>query len=108
MKYVCPLTVHRGVGALPLDDEAQRRLRVPVCGRDLAALDELDRAGERVGGAMLERRIVEDQYAAVRLGGGDDIGRFQNVGPHVALIAPIHRRDLRRRFRLHELLAHRP
>ena len=100
--HVGALAVHRGVGALALDDEAERRLRVPVRGRDLAALDELDRAGQRVGGAVLERRIVEHQHAAVRFGRADDIGGLQDVGPHVALIVPVHRRDLRRRLAHHD------
>src|SRR5262245_3681610 len=38
-----------GVGAFALDDETQRIGRVPVRGRDLAGLDHLKPAIERVG-----------------------------------------------------------
>ena len=100
--HVDALAVHGGVGALAFDDEAKRRLRMPVRRRDLAALDGLDRAGERVRRAVLERRIVEHQHAAVGFGRGDDLGGFEDVGPHVALVVPVHRRNLRRRLAHHD------
>ena len=70
--------------------------------RDLAALDELDRAGQRVRGAVLERRVVEHQHAPVRFGRGDHLGGLQDVRTHVALVAPEHRRDLRRGLAHHD------
>ena len=62
------LAVDRGIGALALDHEAQRRLRVAMAGRDLAGQDELqprvERVRDRRGAA--QARILEHEHAALR------------------------------------------
>src|SRR4249920_1235499 len=44
--HVGALAIDGGVGTAAFDDEAKRRLGMPVRRCDLAALDELDRAGQ--------------------------------------------------------------
>ena len=72
------LAAHRGVGALAVDDEAQRRLHVAVRRRDLARHDELQPGIERLRDrrAARDRRVLQHQHAAHGLLGGDELGRF--------------------------------
>ena len=65
--------VDGGVGAVALEDEAQRALAVPMCGRDLARKHQLD-AGVEVGRDLrlaAQAGILEDQHPALGFFGGD-------------------------------------
>ena len=76
------LAVDRGVRARALDDEAQRRLRVAVARRNFAGKDELQPGIEALRDARLapHPRVLQDQHAADRLLGGDQLARLHEIG----------------------------
>ena len=58
------LAIDRGVGAVPLDDEAQRRLRVAMRRRDLARQDQLQPGEQRAGDRGLAARAPGSSASA--------------------------------------------
>ena len=94
------LAVDLGVGALAVEDEADRRRGVAVRRRDLARQDELQAGIERLRDARLaaQHRILQHQHAARRLLGGDDGAGFGDERLDV-LEAPDRRRADRLRLR---------
>ena len=82
------LAVDRGIGAVPLDDEAQRRLRVAMRRRDLARHDQLQPGEQRAGDRRLaaEAGVHQHQHAARRLLRGDQAARLHQIRPHVAVM----------------------
>ena len=103
------LAVDLGVGALAVEDEADRRRRVAMRRRDLARQDELQAGVERLRDARLaaQQRILQHQHAARRLLGGDDGAGLGNVGPHVLVVPDRRRADRLRLFR-NDVLQHHP
>ena len=97
------LAAHRGVGALAVDDEAQRRLHMAVRGRDLARHDQLQAGIERLGdrGAARDRRVLQHQHAAHRLLGGDERGRLHQQRADL-VVAPERRHAGRLRLARHQ------
>lgn len=81
--------VHRGVGAVALDDEAQGRLGVPVAGSDLARQDQLQAGVEARGDRRLagKVRVLQHQHAAHRFLGADQIACLEQERAQFA-IAP--------------------
>ena len=90
------LAVDGGIGAVTLDDEAQRRLRMTMGRRDFAGQDQLQPGKQRAGdrGLPLQSRIFQDQDAALSLLRRDQPAGLHQMRPDL-LIAP-QRRDARR------------
>ncbi len=80
----------RRVGALALDDEAQRARRVAVRRRDLARHDDLQPGEQRIAdeGGAAQARILQAQHAARRLLLGDEVAGAQELRPHL-VVAPV-------------------
>jgi hypothetical protein len=83
------LAVDRRIGSRPLDDEAQRRLRVAVARRDLAGQDQLQPGVQALRDARFAAHagVLEDQDAPHRLSRGDQRARLHEIGPRFA-VAP--------------------
>jgi hypothetical protein len=66
--FIRPFSILRGVSALPLEDEAQRRLGVAVAGRDLTGKDQLQPGMEcsRDRGRAAQPRVSRAPGRAVR------------------------------------------
>jgi hypothetical protein len=75
------LAVDRGVGALAFEDEAQRRLAVPVGGRDVAGHHHLNSRKQRGCHLRLaaQARIFQDQHATLGFLRRDQLARFRHV-----------------------------
>ena len=76
------LAVDRGVGAAAVQDEAKRRLGVPVARCHLAGQDQLQ-PGVQAGRDQrlaAHRRVLQDQHPPDRLLGGDQRTRLHQVG----------------------------
>ena len=103
------LAVDRGVGALAVEHQAQRRLGVAVRRRHLAGQDQLQAGVERLGDARLaaQGRVLEDQDAPLGLLGGDQAAGFHHVLAHL-VVAPERRRDRAGRLRRHQRAQHLP
>ena len=83
------LTVHRGIGPLPLHHEAKGGLAMAVGRGHLSGQDELEPRVERGRdpGLAPQARVLEDQHPPLRLPGGDEAARLEEQGAHV-LVAP--------------------
>ncbi len=103
------LALDRGVGALAVEHEADRRGDVAVRRRDLARQDHLHAGEQRVGGLRLaaQRRVLQDQHAAVGLLGGDQRARFHHQ-PLDVVEMPDHRRAARHRLLGDDAVHHLP
>ena len=79
------LAVHGGVRAFAIDDEAQRRLRVPVARRHFAGQDQLQAAIERPRDARFttQARILEHEHAPLRLLRRDQAAGLDDVRSNV-------------------------
>jgi hypothetical protein len=75
--------VHRGVGAVAVQDEAQRGLRVAVRRRDLAWQDQLQSGVQAVrdAGASAQAGVFQHQHAALGLARRDELAAFLQPGP---------------------------
>ncbi|OLB01726.1 MAG: hypothetical protein AUH09_00730 [Candidatus Rokubacteria bacterium 13_2_20CM_70_12] len=64
-----PDAVHAGEGAVPLDDQPERRGRVVVAGRGLAGQDDLQPREEGRGDGVrpVEAGVLQDEHATLRL-----------------------------------------
>ena len=82
------LAVDRGIGAVPLDDEAQRRLRVAVRRRDLARQDQLQPGEQRAGdrGLALETRVFSISTRRVASCAVISPPDLHQVRPHLAVM----------------------
>ena len=82
----------RRVGALALDDEAQRARRVAVRRRDLARHDDLQSGEQRIAdeGGAAQGRIFQAQHAALGLLLGDEVAGAHELRPHLG-VAPVRR-----------------
>jgi hypothetical protein len=102
----------RGVSALPLGDEAQRRLGVAVAGRDLARKDQLQPGIEcsRDRGRAAQPRVLEHQDAPFGLAGGDQRAAASMIeaGSPRSATGPQRRRAWRSRLRRHQVAQHLP
>ena len=85
-RHECLFALDGGIGALPVEHETDRGRGVPMRGRNLARQDHLDPGKQRVGGAgfAAQRRIFQDQHAALGLLGGDQTAGFHDQRFHVA------------------------
>ena len=75
------LAVDRGVGALALEDEAQRRLAVPVRRRDVAGDHHLHAGKQRGRDLRLaaQSRIFQHQHPPLGFLGGDQLAGLGHV-----------------------------
>jgi hypothetical protein len=76
------LALDRRVGALAIEHEADRGGDMAMRRRDLARHDHLDAGKQRIGDPRLpaQRRVFQDQHAALGLFGGDQAARFHDQG----------------------------
>src|SRR6516162_4312652 len=93
------LAVDGGVGAMALDDEAQRRLRMTMGRRHLARQNQLQPGKQRAGDRGLPRqsRVFQDQDAALGLMSSNYPARLHQVSADF-FITPQRRQALRGRL----------
>ena len=102
------LALDRGICALAVEHEADRRGGVAMRGGDFARQDHLNAGEQRIGGAglALQCRIFQDQDAALGLFGGDQTAGFHDQRFDVVEM-PDHRLAARHRLlgddRIHHL-----
>ena len=79
------LAVDRGIRAFAFDDEAQRRLRVPVARRDLAGKDELQPRVEAMSDrrGATQARILEDEHATLGFARADQASGLHEIRAHL-------------------------
>ena len=104
-----PLAVDGRVRAFAVEDEAKRRLRVPVRGRHFAGQDELQAGVDRLRQARLAAQggVLEHEDAPLGLLGGDEPPGLHDVLAQGG-VAEVHRRDRTLRLRRHERAQHLP
>ena len=82
------LAVYCRERAVPLNDEAQRALRMAVAGRDFARHDDLQARIERLRDARLPAQpgVFQNQHPPHGFFGRDQPARLHQVGMHVSVL----------------------
>ena len=108
-RHVGFLALDRGIGALAVEHEADRRGHMSMRRGNLARQDHLHAGEERVGGARFasHARILQDQHPPLGLFGRDQPARFHHQALDVVVV-PDDRRAARHRLLGHDAAHHLP